>query len=63
MTDKIIERLREGEDSEARDHICRQLADLIDQSDKGEIGIGDFTVELERLAKLSNEYLFNFPNL
>lgn len=61
MLDNIYKMLKQGENADARDHLCRELEKLILESDKGLIGIGDFTTELEKLTNQSKNFLAEFP--
>lgn len=50
-----------GEEFVIRDIICDKLSELIDKSNKGEVGIKDFILELNNISKEST-IVFNNLN-
>jgi len=55
-----IESLKKGDDYPLRQSLSREIEEIINQSEKGEIAIADFTIELriilDKGAYLANKY-------
>ena len=54
---EILESLNDGEDFLARDYLTEKIEKLIIQSGKGEIGLGMFLNELEKINNEGKNFL------
>lgn len=57
MDKNIIEQLNEGEDWQLREMLTNKIAGILNKSNRGEIGIGEYIREMKKIEKEGEEYL------